>query len=649
MNLTVQNGTGSATVLPAANVSNVQVWNIRDVSAGGNTYDFSLFAGETQVVSQNSTKAVTFSNLGDGAAVGVSGSTTGAVTFGKATASDAINVVLNGATGSATILNDASKNADASNVATTATSATITTTAGAAASTTGAIRLTSNASANTPASSGTLTSLNVVAGSDLTATLTAGDFSTTATTVTLNVSGAGKVNLGTEFTGNVINAATNTGGLTITSAASTKTFVGGTGKDVLTLGGKLATTGTVDLGAGNDILSVITTGGSTYVASTNTVDGGAGIDAVSAKLINAGNGAVFKNFEQIDLKGASTTVLDAALLTGSTIQNILVSGDIGVSAATLTGLAAGVNLLVTGAGSLGTANLALANSAGTADSFAINFANTSTTASTSTLAQVGLTGIETINVSSAGTHADTVNAITLLRTEDNSLATINITGANAVTVGNVKTDMGATLAADTASKLTLIDGSTATGDLTITAGASHAAAGVGEVTYTGLTVNTGSGNDKVYAYAKSEVVSTGAGNDTVTTQNFLQSINVGAGNDKVVVGNGSEFNGAYVAGNLAATITGFGVGDKIDVTAQTTAATAVNNFTTTALTKGTLAAAVDAAIAEAGAYQFFNWTDGNTYFVTDGTPANLDLNDSVVALVGTFTSFTNDAGVITLG
>lgn len=255
--------------------------------------------------------------------------------------------------------------------------------------------------------------------------------------------------------------------------------------------------------------------------------------------------------------------------------------------------------------------------------------------------------LETIGIDSMGDDSTVDNALTLLTTTDNVLTKITITGDNNFTLGGVTTNSAATTAtADVASALSTIDGSAATGDLNISAGASAVIGATAfSTTYKGLTIKTGTGDD-VVSIGNTGTVSTDAGADTVNVAVLGVSVDVGVDEDvdSVVLANTADYTGATTASTKFTTISNLAAGDTIDFSAIEAVETAITDYTTTALTFGSFEAAVDAALAVAGnEINLINWVDGNTYLVVDGT------DNTIIKLVGDYSAadLSVVAGVVT--
>ena len=508
-----------------------------------------------------------------------------------------------------------------------------------------------------------------------------------------------------------INASGATGAVTATIGNTSDygmTFTGGAGADSVTL--KINSTiaaaaqdgvtvkTSISLGAGNDkVLNGGAVGGTSTsgassaderVATVSTgavVDGGEGTDTVSVSLINSGNAAQFTNFETLDLKGsidndggAATGSFDASLLTGSTITGIAVSGNLGnyVGSTTNSNGAeftvskiSGTNIALTTTDTGTTAGsviATLATSTGTADTASVVFNATSTATDTaSVLTLFKTTGIETVSISSGGAlgtaTAKVANTLTTFEDTSNTTASITITGTQAFTLGGVLQNNAApsTTAANVAAALKSIDGSAATGVLTITAGSDDALANNSAVStvFDGLTITGGSGADVLRNDAKGGVVNGGAGDDTIrlsaaaTASGVKSSANGGDGDDTLIVaaavsttltgGAGKDTfdaTAAYGSG-VVTTVTDFVLGTD---TIKITGSNSLEKATTTSGTYDALLAAADTqASSKAVWFQF----DGNTYIVGD---TSSDSADVVVKLVGLFnlTSATATTGLI---
>jgi hypothetical protein len=525
----VLNFTGTTNVaLPVANITGVEVFNIRQTTAALASTDLSLYSGVTSVNLDRSNQAATFTNLASGGSYGVVGNSnvtnTGALALGYAsTAKDAVINFSGGTLG-------------AQAVTLTGTALTSTTiNSNGVANVTGAFTDAATSKALTiNANSGLTTgaigdgaarlALNINATGDVT---TGAVTSTVATTVaitgsgkvttdlnlvvapTITVAGTGAVTLGT--LNNLVSKVTSTqtgGSLTATlGSLVTQTVVGGAGNDVITTPSLVLTTGSVDGGAGTDTLDL-----GTNVANANTT-------TLAAK---------YTNFETLRVNGT----FNAALIGGLT--GIELSG----ATNSITGLTAAQAANVTARADIGATTLALASATGTSDVASVTFGRGTTTLAATNAGALTVTGFETLNIKAnpgptAATAADMLTTVASL--VGSTLNAVNMTGS-AVAITNAATTVAATFDASALtgdSNATIgtaaasVKGLTLAGDLasgstvigsnfvdTVTIGATGAA---------GSTYNTGLGNDAIsttfanlHTGSVYNLIDGGAGTDTVT-------------------------------------------------------------------------------------------------------------------------------------
>ena len=389
-------------------------------------------------------------------------------------------------------------------------------------------------------------------------------------------------------------------------ATAAATVTTNDGNDTVTLKSALAAGSKITLGAGNDTV-LFGTGGSVATSTSTVIDGGDGDDSVSANLINAGNATQFKNFEKVNLD--STTGLDLALLTGNTISSLTMSGTSTTATYQNVKVANSLTVDFVGNNSAFTNTLTFTDASGTSDAYTITFAGATTGTPGSANVQAGTIagqGIENFNIVSGGTS--TWNSLTL---GTNTVAkTVTITGA-------AKLDLAFTAFGTAgASGVTSIDGSAATGALSINA------ANIGKAT-AGLTIKGGSAADTLTASTVSVTLTGGAGAD---------SFNAAA----AVVGT------ATPAGIVVTTITDATAGDKIifaNLGTEVFTSTKINVSTATALIGGTTNA-LDLAAAAAdsttnGQITWFQYA-GDTYVVQElgANAAVIGTDDIVVKLTG---------------
>lgn len=407
-----------------------------------------------------------------------------------------------------------------------------------------------------------------------------------------------------------VDVQTGSGNDSFTIKATDKVTVdAGAGNDVVTLGAAIAAGSSIDLGAGDDTL--LSASGSVAASTkdaTTVIDGGDGFDSVSASLINAGNAAQFHNFEALDLT-ANVTGFDFALLTNSAIEALTLSGD--NTAASIKNVAAGVDLRVSGNNDNMTTIIVKDAASGDADAFSVTLNETADAVAT---AKLTVNGIENLTVEATGA-GDGDNT---LQVTDNALQTLTISGSQDLSLAFNGTN--GTNGAD-GGAVNLIDGSAATGDLTINT------ANVTADDKLGLTVKTGSGDDTITLAGKA-TVDAGAGDDTITSSAKGGTFAGGDGKDTfdVRLAKGSD--------NMV-TITDFVAGtDKLTFVNQGDETFAKANVSSAQ----SLEAALDAAAAGNGsvngALSWFQY-GGNTYIVQDlSSQSDFQSGDIVVKLVG---------------
>lgn len=457
-------------------------------------------------------------------------------------------------------------------------------------------------------------------------------------TAALDLAGLGAIVLksvdGSAATGGLTLDALNAGTADIKTGAGKDSFEvkatkvtvdAGAGNDTVTLGSTLAIGSTVNLGAGDDVLlsnSGVVTGKT--AAGTVVIDGGDGIDTVAASLINATNATQFVNFERIDASVGSNN-LDVELMTGSAIGGITLNG--GNGTVTLQNVAAGAGLTVAG-NNTGSLTIGVKGAAANvADSFDITFAGQAATGATAgsptavVATKVGLQGVETVNVASAGTG---FVANTLSLNSNTELKTVAITGDKALTFTLAgATGADTTFGGTTAGKgVSSFDGSAATGKLTLDfSGVVTAAAASDDVILNiaagGLTIKGGSADD---------IIKVGA---------FSSTLAGGAGKDLFDVSKALVLTGATAAATaVKTTITDFAAGDTIDLTADTSVVTTLAKVTLTAGVQN-LDDALNLVGATTKTVSWFNY-GADTYVVynADAT-TGIDAGDTLVKLTGT--------------
>ena len=424
----------------------------------------------------------------------------------------------------------------------------------------------------------------------------------------------------------VVNLAGGSGKDTATLAATAKATVAmGAGDDTLTMGAILAAGSSIDLGAGNDKL-LGTNLPATSLTATSVINGGDGIDSLAIGLVNAGNAALFTNFENLSVSSANVT-LDASLISGITGLSI----DAAAAAPVLTGLTQSQSLTnnFVGDNSANTTTLTFsaANVAGTADAYSITFAGAAQTAvptgANAKAGTIAAAGIEAFTIASTSA-ANTWNSLTL--GADTSARTVTITGSQNMDLA-FAANFGEVNAGNGTTGVSSIDGSAATGKLAID-----------------LT--------NVVAATAGVAVKGGSAADTITTKAAgTQILTGGAGNDTFVVQ-------ASVGTAPVVTIADLSVGDKIDLVAITTAGTlGAKQDVGAAVSLATALEIANGALTANTSDTFLVWFQygGNTYVyadVTDGTnTGTLTAGDNIAKITGLVdlsTSTFTTAGILTV-
>ena len=203
---------------------------------------------------------------------------------------------------------------------------------------------------------------------------------------------------------------------------------------------------------------------------------------------------------------------------------------------------------------------------------------------------------------------------------DSSLA---LTGSVEVKALNITGDAALTLKVDDLAKLTTIDGSAATGDLTL-----------GVLHVTTVDVHTGSGNDVFTIAADTKAtVDTGPGDDTIIASAEGGTFAGGAGNDTFDVR--AALSGATVAKDmLISTVTDFSAGDTLKMIGAATASTEL----TLNDTVQDLVSALTLATANKDTTVWFQYA-GDTYIVANDNTDTLGAGDLAVKLTGTGYNF----------
>ena len=528
--------TAGAGALPAATVTSVENFLIRDLGAGG-TYDFSLYTGEALVVNDRSTANVIFNNLATGTAVQVQGDGTvahGSTTFKMESNTAAVTINVDGKVKQGDIIRN---NTGAATVVVNSTGGD---------NTVGLLNLDTAAA---------LTGLTINAtGGDLTGTLDAGDF---AANSKLTITGANDVDLlGAALAANITNvdASAQTGGSTkVILASNASNFTGG---------------------AGNDVVAV----DALVFNATGKLEGGGGINTVRVTdptALTAATAANMTNFQVLriadDNDGAAEAFNTSLISSVVAVEVDAISAGDAVTVNNLNATrAAAITLRGTQTDGI-TFGVTGATTVGQLDVLGIAVNDGATAKSTITVADIVAAGVETVNF----TTTDNLTLTKMLGLT--ALTNMNISGSGNV---NITTDALAL------NVNTVINASGATGTVAIDASAA---------TTNGLAI-TGSSTkaNTLTATGKADSLTGGSANDTIKAGNGIDTINISQGGDDIVSLEGilAAANRDVVTGFTAGAFTAGNGADRVDVTA----ADATTNFGASAVFQ-TLTTAPGGAVA----------------------------------------------------
>jgi len=592
--LTTQGNTAIADAFNGAQISNLEVLNLRAVSTGGVAFNANNAVGLTSFVNNLSTDAVTVTNLADPAIITVTGNgatTNGATTASYAAAATSADLIVNGGvtagaiqvngTGltSLAIVSNGAANTTGG-ISSTGTPATVTIQADTALTTTGLTVATLAGATQSLTISGAAADLAATAGAGITGAVNLGTLD--ADFATVNASGL------------------TAGGISATLASTTATVTGGAGNDFITTGGVL-TTGSVNAGAG--------TGDRLILANT-------------ADLGTTALGAKYTNFEQLQVQDGVTGDLNN--ITG--ITSVLLNDGAGTTILNnLNATQAGAITVLASTGAA-TINVTNASNVGQVDTVKLLFSDLDTTLNENingSASNFTLTGVENLEVTAVDAATITQSAAT-----SGQLSSVTLLGAGShtFTTGNIAT-ANFSINAGSSTGTNVIDASGfATNGVAITGG-------------TGIDTITGSG--------QADIINSGAGNDIVTGGVGADRINVGVGTDRIVQAAGDSGTFTAPGTNTVSTttfdvITGAGNGDILDLSD-------VARTLTTSNTLVGATAANNTAIAVRGTYDgtantfVGSATGADTLFTYDADASGATALEAVV-LVGYVNTATAAAG-----
>lgn len=426
-----------------------------------------------------------------------------------------------------------------------------------------------------------------------------------------------------------VNTTGTTGTVTVTIAGDKATYTGGAGVDSVTISNpNTAISKAVDLGAGNDRLN-LSAANAAMATPTVELKGGEGTDTLvfsTAAAVALSAGATFQDkisgFERLELT-ATTATGTVSLNNLDAINYVITNGNGGGFDLTLDKMLNDATVELKDVAAAGDDTIIkLTDVTGTTDKV-----NLVTNAATGTdVGTVTVAGVETIAIEAKDTDATEVAATATtpaIPNVSNNKMTLDADKAGNITVtgdGNLELVLGTNT-----KEVTLVDGSTMNGKLTLVTLAGDTAA---------TTVKGGNGNDVLTAKGANDVLEGGAGKDTLKVDGAVASavtLKGGAGIDSFDL---STFKAAN-AGS-AVTITDLEKGETIKFVAN--AAADFKSGKVTLIEEATFTEYVQEAGTQAGGQYGVAWFqfNGNTFIVqdVDATAGFTDGQDIIVKLTG---------------
>lgn len=615
LDLTVSNtqsgpaATTTVTGFTAANVEKVFVTAFGAAAGNTTTFDATTTRAGEEFWNDGSARNVTFDNIQQNAAVGVTGNTVAdtTATFLDSVvtgSSDTGTVALNNA-GTATAGGNVTLNGD--------------TTAAAGFETVNVV-----SSGNAASRIGTLQSgTNVIED--------------------VNLSGSASVRIDSVNSSALdgVNASGLTGGASanINAATSTQTdlaITGSANNDRFVINGTTANaTNTFNLngGEGKDTLAISTGIAFTQAASATLVS--TVNKATSFEVLEATNAATravkandFTGINEFSFTAVGATTL---ALTGVETADAFVIGANQTGAAGLAGgPTPGTNAVtITGANAGQTANLDLGSAAG---SVAVTGGVADNNAAADAAAAISFGGgVSTLTITSNGAAANTITGgagntagdAAVAIDNGTSVQSVVIDGAQALTIAGGAAG-GATAARDGFSNSVNVNAADLTGKLTI-AGSSQAD-----------TIVVGSGGSEVRSTAGNDTITLGAGNDTYALRALTDSLT--AVTDDTAILNSVDVINSWGTGsdkiNLSSVDVATGTGfTSAEFVAQNVVQAAVDAVGPTSLLQASQAAAANLGADKVGAFQY----DGDTYVLAQDGNAAFASTDALVQIVGEHT------------
>jgi len=315
---------------------------------------------------------------------------------------------------------------------------------------------------------------------------------------------------------------TSTGGQTITLTTGVNNVTGSAGDDTID-GSRLISGGTA---------------ADTY-NNADSVDGGAGTDTLFAQLTANVFANSIKNIEVLSIEAQAAVTVD--LNTGDAALTTVKSVNSGANLLTVQNIqSAPTSYVVTNSSGGFTATVSTTKLAGTTDAATLDLSNVTAGTVTLQTAAAG-SGYETLTINSNGSVANVLTALT--DGNGTSLATVNVAGAQDLTLPLSDTTV------------TTLNAAAFTGKLTATVAAGNTQ---------NMTITGGTANDVINmngTYTSSDVINGGAGTDrlTLTNAEAVAATTAQAGVTNVeVIGLSDGLNGAVSVNNFGATSLRFG-------------------------------------------------------------------------------------------
>lgn len=379
----------------------------------------------------------------------------------------------------------------------------------------------------------------------------------------------------------------NLAGATTAAAGS---VTGNDAANTVLLTADAADTISVDLGAGNDVLSIGT------VSATHTLAGGDGTDTLaSTAAITTTTGANISGFEVVSA-GAVSIALPTATNTIGTAAFTSTGG-------TIAGLATG-------------GTVSLAQAAGT---YANTVSNTTGWTGTADSLNVAVGGATSTGVISNTVTATGIETATITNTQlatDVSARTVGVTSANLTK---------ATVVSSGLAPITLAGGGVALAEIDAS-GVNGVFANTATTVTAGVKITSGAGADTLTGGTGADTLIGGAGIDTITGGVGIDTLTGGAGADTFVYG--ANASAAVSTSSLAApdVITDFTSGtDKLSIAQPVSAF--LGNFASVASAQAAVAADGRTSLA------YFVTSDEQLY-VTAANTGIASTTDTVITLTG---------------